>query len=58
MNPLVIGLVLAVAAAFLAGGALSLGRQHLVRGAVAVGALAALALLGAGLYLVPYALDR
>ena len=58
MSPLVLGLVLAVLAAFLAGGALSLGRQGLLRGAVATGVLAAGALVGAGLYLVPYALDR
>lgn len=58
MSQLVVGLVLAVLAAFLLGGALSLGRQGLRRGAVVTGALAVLALVGAGLYLVPYALDR
>ena len=58
MSPLVIGLLLAVLAAFLAGGALSLRRQHLVPGAVAVGVLAVVALVGAGLYLVPYAQSR
>ncbi|GAA2038180.1 hypothetical protein WDZ16_16380 [Pseudokineococcus marinus] len=58
MSQLVVGLVLAVLAAFLLGGALSLGRQGLRRGAVVTGVLAALALVGAGLYLVPYVLDR
>ncbi|MEJ5868899.1 hypothetical protein WDV85_14250 [Pseudokineococcus sp. 5B2Z-1] len=58
MSQLVLGLVLAVLAAFLLGGALSLGRQGLRRGAVVTGVLAVLALVGAGLYLVPYALDR
>ena len=58
MSQLVVGLLLAVLAAFLLGGALSLGRQGLRRGAAVAGLLAALALVGAGLYLVPYALDR
>ncbi|WP_298801558.1 hypothetical protein [uncultured Pseudokineococcus sp.] len=58
MSQLVLGLVLAVLAAFLLGGALSLGRQGLRRGALVAGVLAVLALVAAGLYLVPYALDR
>ncbi|MEJ5946844.1 hypothetical protein WDZ17_16225 [Pseudokineococcus basanitobsidens] len=58
MSDLVLGLVLAVLAAFLLGGMLSLGRQGVRRGAVVVGVLALVSLVAAGLYLVPYALSR
>ncbi|MEJ5914867.1 hypothetical protein [Pseudokineococcus sp. 1T1Z-3] len=58
MSDLVTGLLLALLAAFLGGGALSLGRQKLVPGAVVVGVLAVASLVAAGLYLVPEVLDR
>lgn len=57
MSQLVVGLLLAVLGCFLLGGAWSFRAQGLGVAAVVVAILGILFLAGAGLYLVPYAMD-